>query len=337
MVRRGAATIVSGLTEVADGVQAGTVTVPMAADKARVIIAAVAGTSAKLGAEVAGLFDWTLNQSQLDELMTMVEVDVAYFRRFMESIEAMGRDVRLGMYGGGSDEAFFRGFASSMPSSAVINWRLGITERHCPDCIELAKNSPYSPTGRGGNPLPTVPRGGDTQCLSNCLCSLDVTQPFRAGPAPEIRVEVTALGSVKIDPNSAAGLAAGMLYQELVERYAYYLRLSVLAPKTYPEAIAKELLNEITSFAKRQGHSVRLGATDDEITAPVQLALASGLKWVEKPTDDLILLVATILTINDVVHRKITATRAGPAAVRLDDGKWYPLDQTGRNILFVEA
>jgi len=46
-------------------------------------------------------------------------------------------------------------------------WVLGAAE-HCPDCLDLA--------GRGWMPieeLEQVPGDGNTQCLTNCQCSLD--------------------------------------------------------------------------------------------------------------------------------------------------------------------
>jgi hypothetical protein len=45
-------------------------------------------------------------------------------------------------------------------------WQLSDTE-HCPDCIDLNAKG-WVKIGE----LPTVPRAGNTQCLSNCACSI---------------------------------------------------------------------------------------------------------------------------------------------------------------------
>jgi hypothetical protein len=59
----------------------------------------------------------------------------------------------------------------------AIEWRLGETD-HCRSCLRLAANSPY-PAGT----LPTVPRGGKTECVTNCGCEIRTASGL-AGFAP---------------------------------------------------------------------------------------------------------------------------------------------------------
>ena len=72
---------------------------------------------------------------------------------------------RLDMYTNHIDSLFWYG--SLKGKNKQIYWNLDAQAENCPDCIELADNSPYDPED-----LPTVPRGGDTECLMHCKCFL---------------------------------------------------------------------------------------------------------------------------------------------------------------------
>lgn len=74
---------------------------------------------------------------------------------------------RVLMYGSATQQSFWWAFANSRGKRAQINWTLGIAE-HCPDCVALAANSPYTP-----ETLPTYPGAGATECLTNCKCRLE--------------------------------------------------------------------------------------------------------------------------------------------------------------------
>ncbi len=74
---------------------------------------------------------------------------------------------RIMLYANATQQSFWWAFAHSQGKGAKINWTLGIAE-HCPDCVRLAANSPYTPLT-----LPTVPGAGHTECKSNCKCGLE--------------------------------------------------------------------------------------------------------------------------------------------------------------------
>lgn len=61
------------------------------------------------------------------------------------------------------------GVISELGPLDVIHWRINPEAESCEDCIRIAANGPYT-----RETLPTVPRRGDTRCLSNCQCSLDI-------------------------------------------------------------------------------------------------------------------------------------------------------------------
>lgn len=74
---------------------------------------------------------------------------------------------RVLMYGSATQQSFWQAMANSRGRGVSITWTLGIAE-HCPDCVALANNSPYTP-----ETLPTYPGAGDTECLTNCKCGLE--------------------------------------------------------------------------------------------------------------------------------------------------------------------
>lgn len=93
-----------------------------------------------------------------------------YLGGFMDDLKSeefvMDPETRMGMYADALDGVFNHGQVEGSPDNVVISWNLGDSE-HCPDCIELAANSPYTKDN-----LPSVPGDGSTVCKSNCQCSL---------------------------------------------------------------------------------------------------------------------------------------------------------------------
>lgn len=70
---------------------------------------------------------------------------------------------------------------------------------HCIDCYTLAANSPYAKPGDivvDRDTLPTVPRRGDTQCLSNCKCYLEYVKE----DDPDYHYEPRARPGVTVEP-----------------------------------------------------------------------------------------------------------------------------------------
>ena len=78
------------------------------------------------------------------------------------------------MYGDWLDSLFVEGAISQIPLSMLIYWTLHPAE-HCVNCLELAAGSPYTK-----ETLPTFPKRGDTQCLTNCKCTLELSTRLRA-------------------------------------------------------------------------------------------------------------------------------------------------------------
>jgi hypothetical protein len=75
---------------------------------------------------------------------------------------------RVGMYALTLWGVGHTGFAEEMKVAEVLLEWVVTSDNPCPDCPRLERAGPYGPD----NPLPTFPGGGDTQCLSNCLCLL---------------------------------------------------------------------------------------------------------------------------------------------------------------------
>jgi hypothetical protein len=309
-----------------------------AADARRVLVEPVM-VAAGRGAALTGLRGWNFADEQVDSLWDLIEAEVEFWQAFMTELadEQANTNARIGLYGGVVGDAMWRGMAMSAPSNAVIHWRLSVAE-HCADCLRLAAGSPYSPPGIGANPLPTVPRNGDTRCLGNCRCYLNITSPFDAGLFNKIGVEVTAIGTAEISPTSPAALAAAELYLDLAERRAYHIRLSQLEPGSGHSAIAATYKREMEDLARRLGHTIRMRASYTEIIDQIQLAVAIGLQYVSAAdiSDDLVEAVATVLAMNESKRGIIREVRIDPPAIVLDDDHEYRLDSVGRNILFVE-
>ena len=75
-------------------------------------------------------------------------------------------ETRAKMYGDAIYSQYWNGYTAGLPDTTELAWIMGDAE-HCEDCENMAANSPYTKAS-----LPTVPRAGDTRCLSNCKCRI---------------------------------------------------------------------------------------------------------------------------------------------------------------------
>lgn len=87
-------------------------------------------------------------------------------------------DGRVGRYAdglyGAANETFFG--TAQMLTGVLMNWILDPSADHCEDCLALSAGGPYTDPDddvEGGEPLQTYPGDGDTDCLSNCRCTLE--------------------------------------------------------------------------------------------------------------------------------------------------------------------
>jgi hypothetical protein len=83
-----------------------------------------------------------------------------------------GREVaalvpRIKMYSDALSSAYSAGQVVGTSTDTLIHWKLDPNASHCPDCIEIAKASPFTK-----ETLPTQPKSGWCQCKSNCKCTL---------------------------------------------------------------------------------------------------------------------------------------------------------------------
>lgn len=152
-----------------DRVASSSITVEEAVAEARLAMIGWFRQAWGLGAMLAGLPNHEPNQTQATDLAGIVEAELVYFRDFMRDVtgvarEAMDHNTRLTLYQGGIDFSMWRGWLLNLPSGAEIEWRITAAES-CPDCLLLRAGNPYSLPGEKPNPLPTVPRNGDTRCV----------------------------------------------------------------------------------------------------------------------------------------------------------------------------
>jgi len=75
---------------------------------------------------------------------------------------------RAGYYADSGKAQFYNGMVNGAGENVVIHWVLGTVEEHCGDCPVLATKTYTWQT------LPTTPGAGDTECLFNCACHLEI-------------------------------------------------------------------------------------------------------------------------------------------------------------------
>ena len=101
--------------------------------------------------------------------------DLAADTDAQESLDAE-LDRRLGRYADALHPVAYEGLASTTFDAGVLMvWQVDPGADNCADCIDLEADNPYcAPEDEidGAMPLPTYPGDGDTDCRSNCHCSL---------------------------------------------------------------------------------------------------------------------------------------------------------------------
>jgi hypothetical protein len=76
---------------------------------------------------------------------------------------------RVDLYTNTLDSIFDAGRMLALGDLVIIDWIVDHGAEHCEGCLLLEQHSPYTRDN-----LPSTPRDGATQCLSNCKCKLKV-------------------------------------------------------------------------------------------------------------------------------------------------------------------
>lgn len=219
-----------------------------------------------------------------------VEEESAFFRGFLRSLsDGSGRmpvPQRVALYAKTVDHQFHMGEVVAQPSDTLIYWRLTPAE-HCPDCLRLANQSPFTKPGVGENPLRQVPRAGFTKCLSNCKCYLEFRSGYFTDPyaQEEIGYDITTFMGEPVTPEVRATPtydAVDRQLQDIARQLAYARRMIELAPDTTTRShytLMRRTANERLINLQNQTSS-RFTARQSvaEIVAPVKSAKNDG--WI---------------------------------------------------------
>lgn len=98
--------------------------------------------------------------------------EMRYFNSFLDQV-LNGRltpnqiNWRLGLYMLAARSIYDAGRVTGSHPNSLIYWIYNPEAQHCESCLYLREHSPYTK-----RTLPTTPRSGATQCLSNCKCHL---------------------------------------------------------------------------------------------------------------------------------------------------------------------
>jgi len=141
-----------------------------------------------LGGQAAGnpfFKDKALTNIEKSVLNRAMRTEARFLDRLIDDLKAKRQGLltlehRMKAYGKSVETQFWNGFVVGSPDDALFFWSLGIPSKgdNCPDCVELNALSPFRKRD-----LPTTPRAGDTRCLFNCHCTLQlVKEATRATP-----------------------------------------------------------------------------------------------------------------------------------------------------------
>ena len=150
-----------------------------------------------------------LTDGDREYLRRAVETELGYLDGFADDLEsgAVGtpgkwtRQKRVKAYSDSVEGVAWHGNveANAPDDSTLIDWILGTAE-HCPDCLLLAANSPYTRLT-----LPTTPKAGSTACRSNCKCRLGYRSGKKGSDAAELEYKKDATLAELMKPPVPAG------------------------------------------------------------------------------------------------------------------------------------
>jgi len=115
---------------------------------------------------------FNLDDAARRQVQDTLETQFRFLRDFVVAIVA-GMSLaaavsRVLMYASATQQSFWQALAGGQKKNVKIYWTLHPAE-HCNGCLALAAGSPYT-----ADTLPTYPGAGDTECLTNCVCTLEV-------------------------------------------------------------------------------------------------------------------------------------------------------------------
>lgn len=102
-----------------------------------------------------------------NHINTMVSEELVYFSKFLEQAQdlefGMGVEKRIGMYADGLNSIYSGARIAALGNTVLLFWSGPKDDRKCLSCLYLSQAGPYTAEN-----LPTLPKAGDTLCLSNC-------------------------------------------------------------------------------------------------------------------------------------------------------------------------
>lgn len=117
-----------------------------------------------------------MDQADKDWLKSALAHERRYFHAFLDDIKTGAIEdkrhtaaERVDMYVNTLDSVFHSGRVIGQPAHSLIYWVVDYNAEHCPSCLYLEANSPFT-----RETLPTVPRSGACKCLYNCKCTLRI-------------------------------------------------------------------------------------------------------------------------------------------------------------------
>ena len=211
---------------------------------------------------------------------------------------------RAEYYADSAKAQFYNGMVAGAGKNVIIFWVLGSSE-HCDDCLDLASGNPYT-----WDTLPTTPKAGDTECIYNCKCHLEIQASAPPGLGP-----VMPAGPESSRPSDQQGRWA-----RVTDANGNEMTGSILDA-------AEDLYQDM--YKARQMISVTDGAEkEDWITRRQQLNRELVQRF-----DDMGYRVTPTMAVKDLIDVARDALAVAPEGIVTD----MSLIKTGAEVVFVRA
>lgn len=252
---------------------------------------------------------------------------------------------RAEYYADSAKAQFYNGMVAGAGKEVEIDWVLGIAE-HCEDCIIISSGSPYT-----WDTLPTTPQAGDTECLFNCKCHLEIRTargaeeggmevgpPVGAGPESTKPSEMPGHYATVWDANGEAMTgeildAAEDLYSEM---YKARQMVSITDGAEKEDWIKKRqsLNRELVQRFDDMGYRVTPNVAVKDLIDVARDAIAEAPESVIKDTTQIMAGAEVIFVRANYAARGVVAMHGAAVYVEMADGSEYRYDHD-TDILFI--
>ena len=234
---------------------------------------------------------------------------------------------RMKMYSDSLDSMFGFGRLVYLPEDVQIYWKLGVTDKHCIDCLMFASQNPYTK-----KTLPGFPKSGNSVCLSNCLCRLIYIHPTNRTIEDYDSYIVSNFKKGKAIPNEEEYRVIMGYYDEY---YFNRIMYEITKDKSFFKS-SKDALSSLSNYQRVNNFSTSSLPIATLLNDVKQIQKVETFSFVENITDSKVGDFVAFFVKNEFKYGKVSQVLSNAIQVSTLENITFDL-QAGKTVLFKES